>query len=227
MFPRSASGAVSAGGALMEVKGPKNHRWHLENCNNLWQMLDFWYTVCGFRVELGPAAESEKLQIKAVSLFFCFLSCLTALSSVVSAPLPFSLPVIITLSHWSPFACFQPAFRWWEHQNTSAVSRADFSAATLCRLPGWANADWNILRRTPKNQDIKAVSKPWPIYCVRAIGTLTRLITNKQSGLRSLTFVKEQKGSFQISCLLLIIPSLFKGLFSNSIAVTSLKIKCR
>lgn len=35
MFPRSASGAVSVGGALMDAKGPKNHRWHLENCNNL------------------------------------------------------------------------------------------------------------------------------------------------------------------------------------------------
>lgn len=184
--------------------------------------------ICGFRVELGPAAESEKLQIKAVSLCLRSLSCLTALSSVVSAPLPFSLPVIVTLSHWSPFACFQPAFRWWERQNTSAVSRADFSAATLCRLPGWANADSNILRRTPKNQDIKAVSKPWPLYCVKTIGTLTPLITNKQSGLRSITVImKEQKGSFQISCLLLRIPSLFKGLLSDSIAVISLKIKCR
>lgn len=184
-------------------------------------MADAWFLIY---VELCPAAESEKLQSKAVSLRLCFLSCLTALSSVVSAPTLFPACYRHSLSLKS-FCLLSACISVMGTSKHISCVQSRFQ----CRhslLPTWlSKCRLKYLADTQQPRFNKAASKPWPFYCVRAIGTPTCLITSKQSGLRSITVImKEQKGSFQISCLLLIIPSLFKGLFSDSIAVTSLKL---
>lgn len=94
--------------------------------------------ICGITVGLAENSKS-RLSHSASASFQPNCSELR-LNGPQSSPLyPFAC---YRHSLWSPFACFQPAFRWQECQNTSAVSRADFSGTSRCRLLGWV-AWWN------------------------------------------------------------------------------------
>lgn len=179
MCPRSAgnaaSGIVPAGRALMDVKCPKNHRWHLENCNNSCQKLD-----CG----AGSSSRIWQLQIKAVSLCLCLLSRLTAPSSVVPAPLPFSVPVIVTLSEVLLLA-FSLHFGD-RNVKIHQLCPERISVPPLCAAYLAERMQMEMSRGgtlTPKTHNIKAFS------CVSKEVTLTSVITNKQWGLRSITII--------------------------------------